>query len=172
MLDVTWWFSQFMLGRLKSPVIMTVCVFILFPNLDRDRSSSSIWVPWESLWGTVEGAYDYGFHSFYSSFCQMLSLLVFKFLRWVVMTSALDIWNTPSISACFPVFSKKCSGKISPFLTEGSNHDSVAWSCRLFSALTTAAFFLMLWQFMRMHRKFGLWMHCQYPLNKGGRNAS
>ena len=27
-----------MLGRLNSPVIMTLCVFILFPNLDRERS--------------------------------------------------------------------------------------------------------------------------------------
>ena len=26
--------------------------------------------------------------------------------------------------------------------------------CRLFSASISAAFFLMLWQFMRMHRKF------------------
>ena len=42
LLGVTWGFSQFMLGRLKSPVIMTLCVFILFPNFDRDRSSSSI----------------------------------------------------------------------------------------------------------------------------------
>ena len=68
-----------------------------------------------------------------------------------------------SSSACFPVFSKniiKCSGKISPFLTEGSNHDSVALImsglCRLFSTSMSAALFLMLWQFMRMHRKFGL----------------
>ena len=54
----------------------------------------------------------------------------------------------------------KCSGKISPFLTEGSNHDSVALImsglCRLFSTSMSAALFLMLWQFMRMHRKFGL----------------
>ena len=54
----------------------------------------------------------------------------------------------------------KWSGKFSPFLTEGSNHDSVALImsglCRLFSTSMSAAFFLMLWQFMRMHRKFGL----------------
>ena len=54
----------------------------------------------------------------------------------------------------------KCSGKISPFLTEGSNHDSVALImsglCRLISTSMSAALFLMLWQFMRMHRKFGL----------------
>ena len=55
----------------------------------------------------------------------------------------------------------KCSGKIYPFLTEGSNHESVALImsglCRLFSISMSAALFLMLWQFMRMHRKFGLW---------------
>ena len=57
----------------------------------------------------------------------------------------------------------KCSGKISPFLTEGCNHDSVALImsglCRLFSTSMSAALSLMLWhvwQFMRMHRKFGL----------------
>ena len=42
LLGVTLCFSQFMLRRLKSPVIMTLCVFILFPSLDRDRYSSSI----------------------------------------------------------------------------------------------------------------------------------
>ena len=68
----------------------------------------------------------------------------------------------PSSGACFPVFSKtlKCSGEISPFLTEGSNHDSVALImsglCRLFSTSMSAALFLMLWLFMRIHRKFGL----------------
>ena len=45
LLGVTWRFSQFMLGRLKSPVIMTLRVFILFPSLHRDITSSSIWVP-------------------------------------------------------------------------------------------------------------------------------
>ena len=45
-------------------------------------------------------------------------------------------------------------------LTEECNHDSVALImfglCRLFSTSMSAAFFLMLWHFMRMHRKFGL----------------
>ena len=58
------------------------------------------------------------------------------------MRSALDIW------------------KISPFLTEGSNHDSVALImsglCMSFSTAMSAALFLMLWQFMRMHLKSGL----------------
>ena len=78
------------------------------------------------------------------------------------MRSALDIWNTPLQWCLFPSFLKtlKCSGKMSPFLTEGSNHDSVALImsglCRLFSTSMSAALFLMLWQFMRMHRKFGL----------------
>ena len=44
------------------------------------------------------------------------------------MRSALDIWNTPPpvviVSLSF-LKTLKCSGKISPFLTEGSNHDSV-----------------------------------------------
>ena len=56
------------------------------------------------------------------------------------MRSALDIWNTPPpvvlVSLSF-LKTLKCSGKISPFLTEGSNHDSVALImsglCRLFS---------------------------------------
>ena len=79
------------------------------------------------------------------------------------MRSALDIWNTPPpvvlVSLCFLKI-LKCSGEISPFLTEGFNHDSVALIlsglCRLFSTSMSAALFLMLWQFMRMHRKFGL----------------
>ena len=56
----------------------------------------------------------------------------------------------------------KCSGNISPFLTEGSNHVSVALImfglCRLFSTSMSAALFLMLWQFMRKHRKFDLFL--------------
>ena len=64
------------------------------------------------------------------------------------------------VSLSFLKKTLKCSGKMSPFLTEGSNHDSVALImsglCRLFSTSMSAALFLMLWQFMRMHRKFGL----------------
>ena len=67
------------------------------------------------------------------------------------MRPALNIYNT-----------LKSSGTISPCLTEGSNHDSVALImsglCRLFSTSMYAAFFLMLWQFMGMHRKFGLFI--------------
>ena len=48
---------------------------------------------------------------------------------------------------------------ISPFLTEGPTNDSVALImsglCRLFSTSVSASFFLLVWQFMRMHRKFG-----------------
>ena len=50
------------------------------------------------------------------------------------MRSALDIWNTsPPVVLVSLSFLKtlKCSGKISPFLTEGSNHDS-SWSLLLF----------------------------------------
>ena len=79
------------------------------------------------------------------------------------MRSALDIWNYPPpvvlVSLSF-LKTLKCSGKMSQFLTEGSNHDSVALIvsglCRLFSTSMSAALFLMLWQFMRMHRKFSL----------------
>ena len=79
------------------------------------------------------------------------------------MRLALDIWNMPPpvvlVSLSF-LKTLKCSGKISPFLSEGSNHDSVAQImsalCRLFSTLMSPALFLMLWQFMSMHRKFGL----------------
>ena len=80
------------------------------------------------------------------------------------MRSALNIRNTPPppvvhVSLTF-LKTLKCSGKMSPFLTEGSNHDSVALIisglCRLFSTSMSAALFLMFWQFMRMHRKFGL----------------
>ena len=79
------------------------------------------------------------------------------------MRSALDIWNTPPpvvlVSLSF-LKTLKCSEEMYTFLTEGSNHDSVAQImyglCRLFSTSMSAALLLMLWQFMRMHRKFGL----------------
>ena len=49
------------------------------------------------------------------------------------MRSALDIWNTPPpvvlVSLSF-LKTLKCSGKISPFLTEGSNHDALNHSSR------------------------------------------
>ena len=58
-----------------------------------------------------------------------------------------------------------CSGKSSPFLTEGSNQDSVALIMpglySLFSTSKSAALFLMLWQFIKMHRKFDI-LFCLY----------
>ena len=54
----------------------------------------------------------------------------------------------------------KCCGTCFPFLTEGSNHDSVALImsglCMSFSTAMSAALFLMLWQFMRKHLKCDL----------------
>ena len=69
------------------------------------------------------------------------------------MRPALDSWSTPPpppvvlVSLSF-LKTMKSSGKISPFLTEGSNHDSVALImsglCRLFNTAMSAALFLML----------------------------
>ena len=56
----------------------------------------------------------------------------------------------------------KCPEKMSPLLTEGStDSDALNMSglCRLFS--TSTAYFLMFSQFMRMHRRFGLFF-CLY----------
>ena len=54
----------------------------------------------------------------------------------------------------------KLVGKISPFFIDEFSHDSVpqmkSGLYRLFSTSMSAAFFLMLWQLMRIHLKFDL----------------
>ena len=54
----------------------------------------------------------------------------------------------------------KLVGKMSPFFIDEFSQDSVpqmkSGLCRLFSTSMSAAFFLMLWQLIRMHLKFDL----------------
>ena len=88
----------------------------------------------------------------------MLSLLVeLRLSSWLVIRSSFEIWNTPppmvEVSLSF-LKTLKLVGKMSPFFIDEFSQYSVpqmkSGLCRLFSTSMSAAFFLMLWQLIRM----------------------